>query len=144
MMIECMAGKSGALQGEVYDASPFQYSEDETAIDYYGNLLQAGTVSYTCIICTWVVSNITYRLTFLRYLIGGFNYYGNEIMYSGVNGTEMPASIFFGVVHYQRLRHMVSDKWQVSSVIHYSVLQEIPHLLWLASVEHNLFFQSYR
>lgn len=34
-------------------------------------------------------------------------------MYSGVDGREMKASIFFGVVHYQRLRHMVSDKWQV-------------------------------
>ena len=27
----------------------------------------------------------------------------------------MEASIFFGIVHYQRLRHMVSDKWQVRS-----------------------------
>lgn len=35
-------------------------------------------------------------------------------MYSGVDGREMEAQIFFGVVHYQRLRHMVSDKWQVS------------------------------
>jgi len=34
-------------------------------------------------------------------------------MYSGVDGREMEASIFFGIVHYQRLRHMVSDKWQV-------------------------------
>lgn len=34
-------------------------------------------------------------------------------MYSGVDGREMKASIFFGIVHYQRLRHMVSDKWQV-------------------------------
>jgi len=34
-------------------------------------------------------------------------------MYSGVDGRAMKASIFFGVVHYQRLRHMVSDKWQV-------------------------------
>lgn len=34
-------------------------------------------------------------------------------MYSGVDGREINASIFFGVVHYQRLRHMVSDKWQV-------------------------------
>jgi DNA-directed RNA polymerase, beta subunit/140 kD subunit len=34
-------------------------------------------------------------------------------MYSGVDGSMMQAQIFFGVVHYQRLRHMVSDKWQV-------------------------------
>lgn len=36
-------------------------------------------------------------------------------MYSGIDGCEMKADIFFGIVHYQRLRHMVSDKWQVRS-----------------------------
>ncbi|XP_046672556.1 DNA-directed RNA polymerase I subunit RPA2 [Homalodisca vitripennis] len=87
MMIECMAGKSAAIHGLVHDASPFQFTEDDTAIDYFGKLLQAG----------------------------GYNYYGTERMYSGVDGREMTASIFFGVVHYQRLRHMVSDKWQVRS-----------------------------
>jgi len=34
-------------------------------------------------------------------------------MYSGTDGVEMTADIFFGIVHYQRLRHMVSDKFQV-------------------------------
>ena len=34
-------------------------------------------------------------------------------MYSGTDGVEMKAEIFFGIVHYQRLRHMVSDKFQV-------------------------------
>ena len=36
-------------------------------------------------------------------------------MYNGMTGTEMEVSIFFGVVYYQRLRHMVLDKWQVRS-----------------------------
>ena len=35
-------------------------------------------------------------------------------MYSGVDGRELEADIFFGVVYYQRLRHMVADKFQVS------------------------------
>ncbi|KAF5270619.1 hypothetical protein FQA39_LY01357, partial [Lamprigera yunnana] len=81
MMIELMAGKSAALHGLVHDATPFKFDEDNTAIDYFGKLLEAG----------------------------GYNYYGTEAMYSGIDGREMNAQIFFGVVHYQRLRHMVSD-----------------------------------
>ena len=46
----------------------------------------------------------------------GYNYFGNERMYSGVDGREFEADIFFGVVYYQRLRHMVSDKFQVRSI----------------------------
>lgn len=86
MMIEIMAGKSAALHGFVHDATPFKFNEENTAIDYFGKLLE----------------------------MGGYNYYGTETMYSGIDGREMTAQIFFGVVHYQRLRHMVSDKWQVS------------------------------
>lgn len=87
MMIETMAGKSAALHGLVHDATPFRFSEKNTAIDYFGQLLNAG----------------------------GYNYYGTERVYSGIDGREMTADIFMGVVHYQRLRHMVSDKWQVRS-----------------------------
>jgi DNA-directed RNA polymerase beta subunit len=43
----------------------------------------------------------------------GYNYYGTETLYSGTDGIPMTADIFFGVIHYQRLRHMVSDKFQV-------------------------------
>ncbi|XP_030750934.1 DNA-directed RNA polymerase I subunit RPA2 [Sitophilus oryzae] len=87
MMIEVMAGKSAALHGLVHDATPFRFDENDTAIHYFGRLLE----------------------------MGGYNYYGNETMYSGIDGREMDVMIFFGVVHYQRLRHMVSDKWQVRS-----------------------------
>ncbi|XP_001844066.2 DNA-directed RNA polymerase I subunit RPA2 [Culex quinquefasciatus] len=87
MMIETMAGKTGACHGLVHDATPFRYTEENTAIDYFGRLLESS----------------------------GYNYFGTERMYSGVDGREMKADIFFGVVHYQRLRHMVSDKWQVRS-----------------------------
>ncbi|XP_059618200.1 DNA-directed RNA polymerase I subunit RPA2 [Phlebotomus argentipes] len=87
MMIEMMAGKSAALHALVHDATPFKFTESDTAIDYFGRLLEAG----------------------------GYNYYGTERMYSGTDGRELRADIFFGVVHYQRLRHMVSDKWQVRS-----------------------------
>uniref|UniRef100_A0A182SIN1 DNA-directed RNA polymerase n=1 Tax=Anopheles maculatus TaxID=74869 RepID=A0A182SIN1_9DIPT len=85
MMIETMAGKTAACHGLVHDATPFRYDENNTAIDYFGRLLEQS----------------------------GYDYYGTERMYSGVDGREMKVDIFFGVVHYQRLRHMVSDKWQV-------------------------------
>ena len=48
--------------------------------------------------------------------LAGYNYYATERMYSGINGRELEADIFIGVVYYQRLRHMVSDKFQVIPV----------------------------
>ena len=43
MMIETMAGKSAALHGLCHDATPFTFSEDNPAIDYFGRLLLKGT-----------------------------------------------------------------------------------------------------
>ncbi|KAH9179744.1 hypothetical protein EDB89DRAFT_2111030 [Lactarius sanguifluus] len=85
MLIESMAGKAGAMHGLAQDATPFTFSESDTAIDYFGKQLRAA----------------------------GYNYYGNEPMYSGITGQEFAADIYFGVVYYQRLRHMVLDKFQV-------------------------------
>lgn len=34
-----MAGKSASINGLAYDATPFTFSEDDPAIDYFGNLL---------------------------------------------------------------------------------------------------------
>ncbi|MCP9260235.1 DNA-directed RNA polymerase subunit beta [Dirofilaria immitis] len=87
MMIESMAGKAGAMHGSTYDSSPFVFNEKKTAIDHFGQLL----------------------------VRAGYNYYGNETMYSGVDGREMEVQIFFGIVYYQRLRHMIADKFQVRS-----------------------------
>merc|ERR550519_771723 len=90
MMIESMAGKTGAINGHVHDATPFTFSEnkDNIAIDFFAKQLE----------------------------LAGYNYYGTETLYSGVDGVEMKAGIFFGIIHYQRLRHMVSDKYQVRSL----------------------------
>nr|XP_060610452.1 DNA-directed RNA polymerase I subunit RPA2-like [Anolis sagrei ordinatus] len=85
MLIESMAGKSASLHGLCHDATPFTFSEENPAVEYFGKMLKAG----------------------------GYNYYGTERMYSGVSGVELEADIFIGVVYYQRLRHMVSDKFQV-------------------------------
>ena len=73
MLIESLAGKGGALNG--------QYIDDDV-INYFGSEL----------------------------LKHGYNYFGNETMYSGIQGVHMKMDIYMGVVYYQRLRHMVSDK----------------------------------
>ncbi|KAI0920779.1 DNA-directed RNA polymerase I subunit rpa2, variant 2 [Taiwanofungus camphoratus] len=85
MLVESMAGKAGAMHGLAQDATPFQFTEEDTAVDYFGEQL----------------------------LAAGYNYYGNEPMYSGITGQEFAADIYIGVVYYQRLRHMVLDKFQV-------------------------------
>lgn len=84
-IIESMAGKAGALHGHPQDSTPFQFTEENTAADFFGHQLRKA----------------------------GYNYHGNEPMYSGITGREFAADIYLGVVHYQRLRHMVNDKFQV-------------------------------
>ncbi|KAF7683249.1 DNA-directed RNA polymerase I subunit [Astathelohania contejeani] len=83
MLVESMAGKSGCLLGKSQDGSVFGPNEDP--VNTFGEELKR---------C-------------------GYNYHGNEIMYSGITGNELKTDIYIGVVYYQRLRHMVSDKFQV-------------------------------
>ncbi|KAM0329807.1 hypothetical protein ACHAQA_003971 [Verticillium albo-atrum] len=85
MFVESLAGKSGALHGLAQDSTPFRFNEENTAADYFGHQLMKA----------------------------GYNYHGNEPMYSGITGEELSADIYIGVVYYQRLRHMVNDKYQV-------------------------------
>jgi len=40
----------------------------------------------------------------------GFRYSGKERMYDGRTGKSFPVEIFIGIVHYQKLQHMVVDK----------------------------------
>ena len=85
MFVESLAGKAGSLHGLAQDCTPFKFSEEDTAGDYFGHQLKKA----------------------------GYNYHGNEPMYSGITGQEFEADIYLGVVYYQRLRHMVNDKFQV-------------------------------
>lgn len=89
MLVESMAAKAGALDGEFVDATPFQSSDGKAGdpINYFGDKLEAA----------------------------GYHRLGGETMISGVTGEEFPVDIFIGTVYYQRLRHMVSDKFQVRS-----------------------------
>lgn len=86
MFVESLAGKAGALHGLAQDASPWRFDDAATtAGDYFGEQLR----------------------------LAGYAYHGSEPMYSGVTGRGFAADIYVGVVFYQRLRHMVSDKFQV-------------------------------
>lgn len=85
MFVESLAGKAGSLHGIAQDSTPFRFDEQNTAVDFFGHQLMKA----------------------------GYNYYGNEPMYSGITGQELAADIYVGVVYYQRLRHMVNDKFQV-------------------------------
>lgn len=85
MFVESLAGKAGALHGLAQESTPFKFDEENTAADYFGHQLMKA----------------------------GYNFHGNEPMYSGITGEEFAADIYVGVVYYQRLRHMVNDKYQV-------------------------------
>ncbi|VUZ42261.1 unnamed protein product [Hymenolepis diminuta] len=85
MLIEFLAGKSSALTGIFTDATPFQWNDEVPPYLDYGRILE-------------------------QY---GFDYHGTETMVSGITGQPLEAHIFMGVVYYQRLRHMVADKYQV-------------------------------
>jgi DNA-directed RNA polymerase I subunit RPA2 len=99
MFVESLAAKSGALHGLAQDCTPWSFDEDNTAVDYFGHQLMKA----------------------------GYNYYGNEPMYSGITGKELLADIYIGCVYYQRLRHMVNDKYQVRTTgpVHRHTLQPV-------------------
>jgi DNA-directed RNA polymerase I subunit RPA2 len=68
-----------------FDATPFRFGEGDRVTDHVGRAL----------------------------VQRGFNYFGNDVMYSGITGEQFKADVFCGLVYYQRLRHMVGDKFQV-------------------------------
>jgi hypothetical protein len=41
----------------------------------------------------------------------GFEKYGNEILYDGTTGVQIPSAIFIGQCYTMRLKHMTEDKW---------------------------------
>ena len=93
-----MAAKSTALEGSPVKYEAFEVYENDNVVDYFGSKL----------------------------LNAGFNYYGNETMYSGTYGTELKVDIYMGLVYYQRLRHMVHDKSQARSTGPVDILTQQP------------------
>jgi len=91
MLIESMAGKAGALDGRFVDASPFQPCAPGATKAMRDPAATAGAALEAC----------------------GYNRYGGETLISGLTGEEFRVDIYVGIVYYQRLRHMVGDKFQV-------------------------------
>jgi DNA-directed RNA polymerase I subunit RPA2 len=76
---------SGGTMILIHKTKRNRFSDADRPVDYFGEQLKAA----------------------------GYNYHGNEPMYSGITGEEFKADIYIGLVYYQRLRHMVNDKFQV-------------------------------
>ena len=85
MVLEIISGKLGALHGRFFDHTAWSTAdEDPVVAERVGDCLA--------------------KL--------GFQRHGRETMYCGKTGQPMEAEVFLGVCGYQRLRHMVNDKWQ--------------------------------
>ena len=80
--LEQLLGKAGLQAGAFGDGTSFMNSESPQ--DVIGEILEAND----------------------------FERYGNETMYNGATGEQIPVSIFIGPVYGMRLKHMVEDKWQ--------------------------------
>ncbi|MDE1874045.1 MAG: DNA-directed RNA polymerase subunit B [Candidatus Micrarchaeota archaeon] len=85
-LLETLGAKAGSLKGTRMDGTAFSEKGSERVTEY-GNILEAH----------------------------GFDRYGEEQMYDGVTGRPFKAKLFQGVVYYNRLHHMVSNKMQVRS-----------------------------
>jgi len=98
MLIEALAGKSGAMHGHLQTCEAFEKFDEGGVIKHFGDEL----------------------------VKAGYNYYGTETLYSGIFGCPLKAEIYMGLVYYQRLRHMVSDKSQARSTGPIDVLTHQP------------------
>lgn len=79
-MIECIVGKGCALKGTFGDCTAFYNRENKLAV--FGDVLMRNN----------------------------FHSNGDEVLYNGMNGKQLEASIFIGPTYYMRLKHMVKDK----------------------------------
>jgi len=88
MLVEMITSKTGLLEGEFVDASPFQTSDRK---------------------------HQPYDISSINLENYGFYWNGEETLISGSTGEVQYVDIFIGSVYYQRLRQMVNDKFQVRS-----------------------------
>jgi DNA-directed RNA polymerase II subunit RPB2 len=96
-LMECVLGKSCAMEGTMGDATPF--TEDSVGI----------------------AEKLCERLGKL-----GFEKHGFEQMTNGMTGELIDAQIFIGPTYYQRLKHLVSEKIHSRAQGHVTTLTRQP------------------
>lgn len=96
-LMECVLGKSCALQGKFGNATPFS-SHSVNVAERLCNDLQSL----------------------------GYERHGLERMFNPYTGEEINAKIFIGPTYYQRLKHMVSDKMHSRARGHVTMLTRQP------------------
>jgi len=114
MLIESFAGKGAAMEGKTVNATTFRsysgrYCENDNEHDTFLMSDEGKKATPTPNIDGPEVAEY-FGSCLAKH---GFQRLGTERMYSGIHGTELETQIFMGVIYYQRLRHMVSDKAQV-------------------------------
>ena len=93
-LIEKLMGKLAALSGELADGTPFSVSDDYQHDDDHDA----------------IINRISQQLA--QY---GFSGQGTEVMCDGRTGKKMKMQVFIGPMSYQKLRHMVQDKYHARS-----------------------------
>jgi len=121
MLIESIAGKAAMLEGRTADASTFRkykglYNKPNNNEDDPFLTNEPTTAKFQN-----KKKKENEQLEGAAYFgktleEHGFQAWGTEKLYNGMTGEAMPVQIFQGVIYYQRLRHMVSDKVQVRAV----------------------------
>jgi DNA-directed RNA polymerase I subunit RPA2 len=127
MFIESMAGKAAALHAIPQDATPWKYLPDsqeallrdsdsnrdiretdanKALSDLDAKLAQSPSRFKLCSKTGPDSSSTAYGYFGEQLKAAGYNYYGNETMYSGITGRPLKTDIYLGIVYYQRLRHM--------------------------------------
>ena len=79
-LVECITGKACLLQGGYGDCTAF--NNKGSKVQVFGDMLNDL----------------------------GYHSSGNEILYNGMDGTQIESEIFMGPNYYMRLKHMVKDK----------------------------------